>query len=76
MFELGSQKGRESRQLPEDYFAVVGTKTNNAVRAHIPHTSSDLSGEHRSIRTILFLPTVYRISRGLSRRAPPDIRSS
>lgn len=49
----------------------------HVVRAHIPHASTALSGWHAGAgaRTArLVLPTLNRVSRGLSRRAPPAAR--
>lgn len=47
------------------------------VRAHIPHASTTVSEQHMATGANmrwLALPTLNRVSRGLSRRAPPIIR--
>lgn len=63
-----SPSARPARPQPGD---------EHVVRAHIPHASTALSGRHaaagaRTARTAL--PTLNRVSRGLSRRAPPAAR--
>lgn len=47
----------------------------HVVCAHIPHASLELSEKHIYQEAII-LPTLKRVSRGLSHKAPPSIRIS
>lgn len=77
----GERTGKPDARSPSVVTPVCSTwlGDEHVVRAHIPHASTTVSEQHVAIGANvrqLALPTLNRVSRGLSRRAPPIIRGA